>query len=609
MKIIKHKKLTLILAIILLIALSCIPKNYTKENKTLHIKYISEQKDSNPLYREFRAAWFSTVANIDWPLSGANEEEQKMMIISHLDKVKEHNFNALFVQVKPDAGTIYPSKMHPTTRYFYGFASSNETDNYPFQTDMLEFIIEEAHKRNIEIHAWFNPYRISLTHDTNKSYEEQYAKKNFVHTYISNGYEPIHWVDGRLYLDPGVPLATEYVINSVVEVLENYDVDGIHFDDYFYQNGRGKTTFMNWPDEKSAQKYGKKSGYKIDDKSKDNYGKNGLFAWRRSNINNLVSTIYKEIKKRKPYVKWTISPAGVWRNKNEVVDYISADENGSDTKAGNPNFDTLHADVLLWLLNGEKTKTLKNATKNDGLGKMYIDALIPQVYWSRYHKLAPFDVLVDWWVSQAKMGKKNKTADIYIGHALYRMGFKNNVEPWDDTNMMKEQVNYIRENGENLIKGSSFFTLHNMYYNDRDTKDFGAEAMNNLVRSEYLFEAIIPKMNTMKHLEKNIDSVYGLYISDIDGKAVISWEDSSAYITDKYGHPKEGTTTYYSIYRKDKENEEIKIIGKLRRDKNETTNIFVDSTTEPNKSYIYYITALDRLHSESKATVLEFINF
>lgn len=145
--------------------------------KKLIVKNMGKNRDKNPLYREFRASWFSTVKNIDFPLQKEDEEAQKLLIVSHLNKLKENNFNAVFVQVKPDAGTIYPSKINPTTRYFFSDKSIDEKDEYPFKTDLLAFLIEEAHIRNIEVHAWLNPYRISLTYDTNKSYAQQFAKK------------------------------------------------------------------------------------------------------------------------------------------------------------------------------------------------------------------------------------------------------------------------------------------------------------------------------------------------------------------------------------------------------------------------------------------------
>ncbi|MEI0558857.1 glycoside hydrolase family 10 protein [Brachyspira intermedia] len=597
------RKLFIFISIFIFYVSSCqkneiiIPDNL----KTMLIKDINDDRSLNPLYREFRGAWFSTINNMDWPLEGKSEEEQKKLALKYLDTLYNNNFNAVFVQVKPDAGVIFPSKINPTTRYFFGKDSTNETDDYPFETDMLQFIIDEAHKRNLEVHAWFNPYRIAVTYDTNKSYAEQFSKKNFIHVYAySNNLKPIHWYDNKLYLDPGEPISAKYVIDSIMEVVENYDIDGVHFDDYFYQNMIDDKTYKYWPDETSSSKYASSQGYDASNTNYDDYGVNGLYAWRRNNINTLVSSIYKEIKSRKPYVKWTISPAGVWRNKEKLSDY-NGYEYGSDTQSYNPNFDALHADVLLWMLNGEKTESLKNATEKDGINKMYVDAIIPQIYWSDKHETAPFDIIADWWIEQAKKSTNGKLADLYVGHPLYKMGRDTNVEPWQDTDLMSKQVDYIRTNGRNYIKGSVFFTMRNMYKDDIHTKGFGYKALNYLKENNYPFKSIIPTMNTMKDLNTLPSGLTNLYITNKFNSVEITFTDSGEYKTDKYNCAVEGTSVYYSIYRKDIAEDYIVLIDKIRRENfNSVSNVvYNDKTANPKKTYIYYITALDRLHNES----------
>ena len=597
------RKLFIFISIFIFYVSSCqkneiiIPDNL----KTMLIKDINDDRSLNPLYREFRGAWFSTVNNMDWPLEGKSEEEQKKLALKYLDTLYNNNFNAVFVQVKPDAGVIFPSKINPTTRYFFGKDSTNETDDYPFKTDMLKFIIDEAHKRNLEVHAWFNPYRIAVTYDTNKSYAEQFSKKNFIHVYAySNNLKPIHWYDNKLYLDPGEPISAKYVIDSIMEVVENYDIDGVHFDDYFYQNMIDDKTYKYWPDEASASKYASSQGYDPSNTNYDDYGVNGLYAWRRNNINTLVSSIYKEIKTRKPYVKWTISPAGVWRNKEKLSDY-NGYEYGSDTQSYNPNFDALHADVLLWMLNGEETESLKNATEKDGINKMYVDAIIPQIYWSDKHETAPFDIIADWWIEQAKKSTNGKLADLYVGHPLYKMGRDTNVEPWQDIDLMSKQVDYIRTNGRNYIKGSVFFTMRNMYKDDIHTKGFGYKALNYLKENSYPFKSIIPTMNTMKDLNTLPSGLTNLYITNKFNSVEITFTNSGEYKTDKYNCAVEGTSVYYSIYRKDIAEDYIVLIDKIRRENfNSASNVvYNDKTANPKKTYIYYITALDRLHNES----------
>ncbi|WP_300367210.1 family 10 glycosylhydrolase [Brachyspira sp.] len=569
--------------------------------KDMLIENIDENKNFNPLYRELRGAWFSTVNNMDWPLEGKSEEEQKKLALKYLDTLYENNFNAVFVQVKPDAGVIFPSKINPTTRYFFGKNSVDEKDDYPFETDMLEFIIDEAHKRNLEVHAWFNPYRIAVTYDTNKSYDEQFSKKNFIHVYhYSNNLNPIHWYDNKLYLDPGEPISSKYVIDSIMEVVENYDIDGVHFDDYFYQNMIEDKTYKYWKDEVSASKYAKSEGYDPANTNYDDYGVNGLYAWRRNNINTLVSSIYKEIKLRKPYVKWTISPAGVWRNKEKLSDY-NGYEYGSDTQSYNPNFDALHADVLLWLLNGEKTSTLKNATEKDGINEMYVDAIIPQIYWSDKHETAPFNIIADWWINEAKKSSNGKLADLYVGHPLYKMGRDTNVEPWQNIDLMSKQVNYIRDNGYDYVKGSVFFTMRNMYKDDIYTKGFGYDSLIYLKENNYPFKSIIPIMNTMKDLNTSPIGLTNAYIKNKFNSVEISFTDSGEYKTDKYNCAVESTSVYYAIYRKDTDENYILLIDKIRRTNFNINSVIVynDKTANPKKNYIYYITALDRLHNES----------
>ncbi|WP_300712309.1 family 10 glycosylhydrolase [uncultured Brachyspira sp.] len=597
------KKIIIIISLAILLISSCNTLNIIVPNNIRKIlaKNINEDRSKNPLYREFRAAWISSVVNIDWPLKGGSESEQKKLILKYLNTLYENNFNALFIQVKPDAGVIFKSKINPATRYFSGSYTTNERDDYPFKTDMLEFIIEEAHNRNLEVHAWFNPYRISLNYDKNKSYEEQFSKKNFIHTYISNNLKPIYWYDNRLYLDPGEPISAKYIKDSVMEVVENYDIDGIHFDDYFYQNAAKGKTYKDWPDKISAEKYGEKRGYDINNKDYDDYGVNGLYAWRRDNINRLVSDIYKEIKSRKPYVKWTISPAGVWRNKEKISEYAGS-KYGSRTKSYNPNFDALHADVLLWMLNGEKTSSLNNASVKDGLNKMYIDAVIPQVYWSSKHRTAPFNTIVKWWVNEAEKSSSGKLADIYIGHALYRMGSSSNIEPWQDIDLMSRQINYIRDVGKGYIKGSSFFTMHNMYKNDRDTGNFGNDAVKYIKENNYIFKAIVPTMNTMKNINKAPLKLENPSIRKVFGGIKLTFTDPNEYKLDKYGHLLPSYSAYYAVYRETIGETGIELIDKIRR-KNFNVNskvTYKDKTIDSKKTYIYYITALDRIHNESE---------
>lgn len=553
-------------------------------------------------YREFRAAWIATISAIDFPIIGGRESEQKELIITHLETLKQNNFNAVFLQVKPDAGVIYPSKINPTTRYFFSKEAKDEKAVYPFATDLLKYFIEEAHKRNIEVHAWINPFRMSLSYDKKKSLKKQFIKKNFIHKYNKAGLKPIYWADNRLYIDPGEPISKKYVIDTIVELVENYDIDGIHLDDYFYQYPINGKTFKDWPDEAVSKKYATISGFNRNDTSLDDYGKKGLYAWRRYNINTLVNNIYIAIKSRKPYVKFTISPIGVWRNKEPFVG-MNGDINGTDTKTHSPNFDALHADVLMWLLNGEKTSSISNAIESDGLGKMYVDAIIPQLYWDISPSVSYYSVL-DWWGNQVEKGYKtynNNVADLYIGHSIYKVGTKTSREDWIRLDIISKQIKYLRSN--KYIKGSAFFTMHNFYTNDTDTKGLGSVVLSNLLKDEYKYQAIAPIMNTIK-LRDLPPSPESFQSSISNNTITLSWLDYSGFNLDQYLSVREATAVSYVIYRQKSigaNKMELEIIARIRRDfeKKEYTYTFTDMYYDSRANYTFYITSLDRLNNES----------
>ena len=240
---------------------------------------------------EVRAAWISTVFNIDWPskASYGNSEKQKQEYISLLDRLKNVGINTVMIQVRPESDAFYKSNISPWSRFLTG-----KQGNDPGY-DPLQFILEESHKRGMKVHAWLNPYRASIYDDISST-----SPSNPINTHRD-------WVikyQGKWYYDPGKPEVTKYISDVVAEIVENYQVDGIHFDDYFYP-GPG------FPDSNTFNQYG--SG------SIDN--------WRRANINNMVKTIRDRIKSINSNVVFGISPAGIWRN-------YSNDSNGSRTSGG-----------------------------------------------------------------------------------------------------------------------------------------------------------------------------------------------------------------------------------------------------------------------------------
>ena len=345
--------------------------------------------------REFRGVWIATVANIDWPSKpGLSSEEQQKEFIDILDMHKANGMNAVIVQVRPSADAFYNSPYEPWSRWFTGKLGKYPSPYY----DPLQFMIKEAHARGLEFHAWFNPYRAIVDVDKNGIDSSSVVFKNpswFV-TYGKN-----------MYFDPGLPQARQHTVNVIMDVVNRYDIDGVHFDDYFYPYRIAKTEF---PDSASFEKH-KGEFTKKDD-------------WRRNNVDLLIKTLHDSIKQVKPYVQFGVSPFGVWRNK-------SIDPAGSDTRAGQTCYDDLYADVLKWMHEG------------------WIDYILPQLYWSIGHKAAPYDVLVKWW------NENNFNTPVIIGHGAYKI----NVDAdtlWKKPAQIGNQIRLNRHLKN--INGSAFFS-------------------------------------------------------------------------------------------------------------------------------------------------------
>lgn len=351
-----------------------------------------------------RGVWISTVFNIDWPSQAANgnEDQQKNEYIALLDKLAQSGINTVFVQVRPSADSIYPSSIVPWSNVLTG--TSGKAPSY----DPLQFIIDETHKRGMEFHAWFNPFRASTGSDTTK----------LANNHVIN--EHPDWIvkfGSKSYINPGIPEARQHIIDAVMEVVNNYNIDGVHMDDYFYPSGETKSN--TFADDNTFAMYNSKN---ITNKG----------DWRRDNISTFVQQLGQKIHDVKPTVSYGVSPFGVWRNK-------ASDPLGSDTKAGMTAYDTTYADVRTWI-------------KNE-----WIDYVIPQVYWSLSRSEVRYDVITSWWADQVK----GTNVKLYIGHAAYKLG-----TPEIGWNTAQEIINELYYN-ERLpeIKGSVFFSAKDLMRN------------------------------------------------------------------------------------------------------------------------------------------------
>ncbi|MNH74807.1 hypothetical protein D3C73_270270 [compost metagenome] len=353
---------------------------------------------------QLRGAWISTVYNLDWPStkSYGNEAQQKAEYTALLDKLQDTGINAVFVQVRPAADAIYPSELVPWSQYLTG--TPGKDPGY----DPLAFLVEETHKRGMQFHAWFNPFRASILTDVSKLPANSTAVQH------------PDWIvkqGGKLYINPGIPDARQQIIDSVMEVVQNYNIDGVHLDDYFYPSGESASDKFN--DDSTFLTY-----------NPDQIKNKG--DWRRNNINTFVRDLGQSIHKVKPGVSFGISPFGVWRNK-------ATDLTGSDTKAGITAYDSMYADVRTWIQNG------------------WIDYVAPQIYWSMSFTNARYDKLVDWW-SQEVQGTGVK---LYVGHAPYKLGSPE--VGWQTAQEIINQLNYNKQSGE--VQGSIFYSAKDLLKN------------------------------------------------------------------------------------------------------------------------------------------------
>lgn len=328
--------------------------------------------------REFRAAWVATVANIDWPgAPGLSVQQQKREALDILDKAAELNLNALIFQVRPQCDALYSSTLEPWSYYLTG---SQGQAPQPFY-DPLQFWVEEAHKRGLELHAWFNPFRAHHPAGGRPGPESivrmhpQWVRR------LPNGY---YW------LDPGLQDVQNHTVEVVMDVLRRYDIDGIHFDDYFYPYGEDA-----FPDDSSWALY------------QAGGGKLARDDWRRDNVNRFIERLYKAIKREKRFVKFGISPFGIWRPGHPR------------SIQGFDQYARLFADARLWFNNG------------------WIDYCSPQLYWPISQIAQSFPVLLGWWKSENRR-------DRHLWPGMFTSRFNDRNEPQEVINqiMISRGFNY-----------------------------------------------------------------------------------------------------------------------------------------------------------------------
>jgi len=380
----------------------------------------------NPYPRtELRGVWITTVNNIDWPSRRAlSTEMQQKEYRDLLDKFKKHNFNAVLTQIRPAADALYESSYELWSEVLSGKQGTPPEPYY----DPTAWMIQECKKRNLEFHAWVNPFRAVSSTAFSNIHPEHITRRRP---------EWFFRYGDRIYFNPGIPDVREYLVKVILEIVRKYDIDGLHFDDYFYPY--------------------KITGERInDDDTFDKYGKNftNIEDWRRNNIDLFIQAISDSLRAIKPKVKFGISPAGGWRNKSQ-------DARGSDTRVGQPSYDHVYADTRKWLELG------------------WLDYITPQIYWSTQSKYAPYEVMIDWW---------NKNAfqrHIYGGQAVFKIASPEEESTWHQPSELFRQIklNRLYKN----VKGSMFFSAKHLLRNP-------LKIMDSLEQKYYKYPAIVPAM-------------------------------------------------------------------------------------------------------------------
>ncbi|MEM0962527.1 MAG: family 10 glycosylhydrolase [Bacteroidota bacterium] len=337
--------------------------------------------------REFRAAWIATVANIDWPSrAGLAPAEQRAELVALLDRAVDLNLNAIVLQVRPMADALYFSPHEPWSAFLTGDEGMAPNPWY----DPLEFAVEEAHARGLELHAWFNPYRADHPASIGRRDLTHIARQrpSLVRTY-----------GGYRWLDPGEPEAVDHSMRVIMDVVRRYDVDGVHLDDYFYPyptESRGRR--VAFPDRDSYAR-AVSAGETL-----------GRDDWRRQNVDRFIERMYREVKALKPHVKVGISPFGIWR------------PGYPETVTGFDQYAELYADARQWWREG------------------WLDYLAPQLYWSIESRGQSFPALLDWWGSE-------NVQDRHLWPGLYTSRLLPEVGGYGDTEI-PDQVEVVRADPE-----------------------------------------------------------------------------------------------------------------------------------------------------------------
>ena len=465
--------------------------------------------------REFRAAW---IQSVNGQFRGMPTEKLKQNLIGQLNSLQKAGINAIIFQVRPEADALYASRLEPWSRFLTGVQGKAPEPYW----DPTQFMIDECHKRGMEFHAWINPYRTKTT-----------LKSELAPNHVYNIHPEWFVTYGdQLYFDPALPESRRHICMVVSDIVSRYDVDAIHMDDYFYPYPiKGK----DFPDDASFARFGGGFSNKGD--------------WRRSNVNVLIKKLHETIREIKPWVKFGVSPFGIYRNE-------SSDPLGSKTK-GLQNYDDLYADVLLWAREG------------------WIDYNIPQIYWHIGHPVADYETLVKWWA------RNTENRPLFIGQSV--MNTVQNADPKNPSiNQLPRKMALQR--AYQTIGGSCQWPASAVVENAGKYRDA-------LIAEYHKYPALPPVFDFMDNeAPAKVRKMKPVWTED---GYILFWT------APKYKEEM-NRAVQYVVYRfNDKEKVNIddpSHIVAITRD-----NFYKLPYEDGKTKYRYVVTALDRLHNESKS--------
>jgi uncharacterized lipoprotein YddW (UPF0748 family) len=475
----------------------------------------------SPPKREFRGAWIATYASIDWPNRFQTPDQQRATLISILDHHQATGINAVFLQVRSQCDAMYPSTIEP-----WSFYLTNQQGKAPSPLwDPLQFAIDECHKRGMELHAWINPYRAVANAAQLPTFASTHVAKQHPEWLIATS--------TLRTLNPGLPQVRDYITSVITDIVERYDVDGIHFDDYFYPNAS----------------FNDDAAFNADPRGFTNRA-----DWRRDNVNLLIRRINETIHGLKPWVKFGVSPSGIYRNSTDP-------EIGTPT-TGLQHYVSLYADSKKWIEQG------------------WVDYLAPQVYWYIGQPGADYNKVVPWWST------KTYGRHMYIGLAGYKVADPAQGAAWADPAQIPNQV--LLNRSLSTIRGQAVYNTSSLRSNKLGFRD--------ALRQEFYHKPALQPAMSWKD-----DTPPGAPVSLTAVKygadsVVLEWTNTASTTSEL---DKARQWVIYRSLSPDMDQSDAENIHLIAT--NDSTR-FSDTQVDAGTTYYYTVTALDRLHNESRAS-------